>query len=352
MQLRADALAAHLERGVLARVYTVSGDEPLLAIEAADAIRHAARAAGVDERTILHADSRFDWSQLAQAGSGLSLFTGKTMIDLRLPGGKPGRAGGEALEAHAAAASADSLTLVTLPKLDSRTRKGGWAAALDAAGVWIDVPKIERADSPRWLAQRLARQKQRAGADALEFIADRVEGNLLAAQQELAKLALLFPEGELALEQVTDSVLNVARYDVFTLPATVLSGEAARALRQLEGLRAEGAPLPLVLWTLHEEVRTLVALRDKLDAGQAFGMISRGYRIWGREQLVERALQRVPAATLTGWLARCAQIEKLAKGLRPRELSDDAWLELAALARDMAAAIATTAAPRRSAVLA
>lgn len=355
MQLRAEALAAHLARGKLARIYTVSGDEPLLAIEAADAIRLAARASGFDERTVLHADSRFDWSQLARAGSGLSLFAGRTMIDLRLPAGKPGRSGGEALEAHARAAAEDSLTLVTLPKIDGRTRKGGWAAALDAAGAWIDVPKIERADLPRWLAQRLARQKQHAGADALEFIADRVEGNLLAAQQELAKLALLYPEGELALEQVTDSVLHVARYDVFALPATVLSGDAGRALRQLEGLQAEGAPLPLVLWTLHEDVRTLVALREQLDAGKAFGMISRGYRIWGREQLVERALSRVPGPTLTDWLARCAQIEKLAKGLRPRELCDDAWIELASLVRDIAAAVAApapTAAPRRAAALA
>ena len=355
MQLKADALAAHLARGKLARIYTVSGDEALLAIEAADAIRRAARAGGFDERTVLHADSRFDWSQLAQAGSGLSLFSSKTMIDLRLPAGKPGRNGGEALEAHARSAGEDSLTLITLPKLDGRTRKGGWAVALQTAGVWIEVPKIERAELPRWLAQRLAHQKQHAGADALEFIADRVEGNLLAAQQELAKLALLYPQGELALEQVTDSVLHVARYEVFALPATVLGGDAGRALRQLEGLQAEGAPLPLVLWTLHEEVRTLLALREQLDAGQSFGAISRGYRIWGREQLVERALSRMPAAMLSAWLARCAQIEKLAKGLRPRELCDDAWQELAALAREMASAVATPApmnAARRAAALA
>lgn len=339
MSLRADALAAHLARGSLSSLYIVSGDEPLLVIEAADAIGQAARAQGFEERTVLHADARFDWSQLAQAGAGLSLFSNKTLIDLRLPSGKPGRTGGEALQAHAAHLSESALTLITLPRLDSRTRKGGWAAALEGAGVWVDVPKVERADLPRWLAQRLARQKQSASAPALEFIADRVEGNLLAAQQELAKLALLYPEGELALEQITDSVRNVARYDVFALPATVLSGQAARALRQLEGLQAEGAPLPLVLWTLHEEVRTLVALRDKVAHGQPFASAARAYRIWGRESLVERAVQRVAAPTLLAWLNRCAQIEKLAKGLRPRELCDDAWIELAALTRDMAAAV-------------
>lgn len=348
MQLKADALAAHLTRGKLARLYVVSGDEPLLVIEAADAIRSTARAAGFEERTVLHADARFDWSQLAHAGSGLSLFASKTFIDLRLPSGKPGRSGGEALSAHATALANDALTLITLPRLDARTRKVSWATALEAAGVWVDVPRIDRADLPRWLSQRLAKQKQQASADAIEFIADRVEGNLLAAHQELEKLALLCPEGELALEQVTDSVLNVARYDVFTLPTTVLSGNAARALRQIEGLAAEGAPLPLALWTLHEEVRTLVALRDAIDAGQSFSAISRGYRIWGREHLVERALQRVSAATLLDWLARCAAIEKLAKGLRPRELGDDAWLEIAKLVRAMTTAVAAPTPQRRA----
>ncbi len=339
MALRPDALAAHLTRGPLALLYIVSGDEPLLVIEAADAIGKAARAQGFEARTVLNADARFDWSQLAQAGSGLSLFSSKTLIDLRLPSGKPGRTGGEALQAHATNLGEGTLTLITLPRLDGRTRKGGWAAALESAGVWVDVPKVERTDLPRWLTQRLARQKQSASAQAIEFIADRVEGNLLAAQQELAKLALLYPEGELALEQVTDSVRNVARYDVFGLPATVLAGQTARALRQLEGMQAEGAPLPLVLWTLHEEVRTLVALRDKVAGGQPFASAARAYRIWGRESLVERALQRVAAPTLLAWLNRCAQIEKLAKGLRPRELCDDAWVELAALAREMAAAV-------------
>lgn len=339
MQLRADALTAHLARGKLAPLYAVSGDEPLLVLEAADAIRHAARAQGFEERTVLHADARFDWSQLSQAQSGLSLFSSKTLIDLRLPGGKPGRSGGEALQTHAANLSEGALTLLTLPRLDSRTRKGGWAAALEGAGVWVDVPKIERAELPRWLTQRLAQQQQRCNAEALDFMADRVEGNLLAAHQELAKLALLYPAGELTLEQVSDSVLNVARYDVFALPATVLSGQSARALRQLEGMRAEGAPLPLVLWTLHEEVRTLVALRDKVQSGQPFASAARAYRIWGREQAVERALQRVNGRTLLGWLEQCAQIEKLAKGLRPRELCDDAWTELGRLAQAMAQAV-------------
>ena len=352
MQLRADALAAHLaakqRAGALAAVYTVSGDEPLLVIEAADAIRAAARAAGFNERTVLHADARFDWSELAAAASGLSLFAGQTLIDLRLPTGKPGRSGGEALATHATAPPPGTLTLVTLPRLDGKTRKSGWAAALDAAGVWVEVPKVDRDALPRWLRERLAGQQQSADSAALEFIADRVEGNLLAAQQELAKLALLYPSGELALEQVTDSVTHVARFDVFSLAATILSGKSARALRQLEGLRAEGAPLPLVLWTLHEEVRTLVALKGELVAGKSFAAVARSYRVWGRESLVEHMLARTAATQLADWLARCATIEKLAKGLRPPQLCDDAWVELMALARDMANVVATPPAPGAS----
>ncbi|HEU0202075.1 MAG TPA: DNA polymerase III subunit delta, partial [Burkholderiaceae bacterium] len=227
MQLRLDALAAHLAKGKFARVYTVAGDEPLLANEAIDAIRAAARAAGFTERNVLFASARFDWWQLTQAAQGLSLFAERKIVEVRLPSGKPGRTGGDALKQHAAGGSDDVLTLVTLPKLDKTARTSGWATALEAAGVWIDVMRIERAQLPAWIRTRLGRQQQSAEREALEFIADRVEGNLLAAHQEIAKLGLLYPPGPLSLEQVTDSVLNVARFGVFDLPAVMLAGERA-----------------------------------------------------------------------------------------------------------------------------
>lgn len=349
MQLRPDALPSHLAKGRLACCYTLSGDEPLLVIEAADAIVRAARAQGFSERTVLHADARFDWSRLAQAASGLSLFTDKTFIDLRLPSGKPGRPGADALRAHAQSATEHTLTLITLPRLDARSKKSDWAEALQAAGVWVDVASIERAQLPQWLSARLARQKQSADAQALDFMAERVEGNLLAAAQELAKLALLYPEGELTLEQVADSVLDVARYDVFKFADTVLAADSRRALKQLEGLRAEASPLPLVLWTLHEQVRNLLILQEKVNGGQNLSAAARALRLWGREALFERALRKLRSAQLVAWLDRCGQIEKLTKGLHPTALCDDPWAELARLAADIAGSLAAPTANMRRA---
>ena len=203
MQLKAEQLRLHLDgrlrAGSLAPIYTVAGDEALLALEAQDAIRAAARSAGHAEREVLHADARFDWSQLAASARSRSLFCARRIIELRIPTGKPGKDGALALAAHARAPADDTLTLVALPRLERRVRESEWAAALDQAGVWIDVPKIERAGLARWIDARLRRQDQQADADALEFIADRVEGNLLAAHQEISKLALLHPAGPLSL---------------------------------------------------------------------------------------------------------------------------------------------------------
>jgi len=334
MQLKAEALAGHLKArsadGRLAPIYVVAGDEPLLALEAADAVRAAARGAGYGEREVLHADARFDWSRLEQARTGLSLFAEKRIVDLRLPGGKPGKSGGEALRDFAQDPPPDLLLLVALPRLDREARSSRWVQALGQAGVWVDVERIERAALPDWIAARLARHGLRAPREALEFIADRVEGNLLAAHQEIAKLALLFPaNAPLTAEQVTDAVLNVARYDVFSLGPALLAGDGARALRLLEGLRAEGEPLPLVLWVVAEELRTLLRAQDAVAAGKPLGTVARELRIWGpRERLLPQALRRVSAATAASLLARCADVDRLAKGLAAPRADSDPWLEL------------------------
>jgi DNA polymerase-3 subunit delta len=342
MQLKAESLPGHLRSraasGDLAPIYVVAGDEPLLAIEAADAIRAAARAAGYSEREVLHADARFDWSRLAQAATGLSLFADKRIVELRLPGGKPGRAGGDALREFAQQPPPDLLALVALPRLDREARSSRWAQALEHAAVWIDVERIERAALPEWIAARLSRQQQRAPREALEFIADRVEGNLLAAHQEIAKLALLFPEGALTLEQIADAVLNVARYDVFALAPALLAGDGPRALRLLEGLRAEGEPLPLVLWVVAEELRTLLRAQDAVAGGKALGAVARELRIWGpREKLLPQALRRLSSAVVAALLARCADVDRLAKGLAAPRADSDPWLELSDIALACAA---------------
>jgi len=342
MLLKADGLAGHLKTrqkaGALAPVYVVAGDEPLLAIEAADAIRAAARAMGFAERELLHADARFDWSRLTQAATGLSLFAEKRMVELRLPGGKPGKAGGEALRAFADSPPPDLLALIALPRLDRETRGSRWAAALEHAGVWVDIVRIERQALPEWIGARLARNRQQAAREALEFIADRVEGNLLAAHQEIGKLALLHPPGELSLEQVADAVLNVARYDIYALVPALLAGDGPRALRLLDGLRVEGEPLPLVLWVVSEELRTLLRAQEAVAAGRPFGTVARELRIWGpREKLMPKALRRLPAATLAALLARCADVDRLVKGLAAPERDNDPWLELGDIALACAA---------------
>lgn len=333
MLLKPDALPAHLGRGKLAPLYTVSGDEPLLALEAVDAIRVAARRAGFTERKVVHADARYDWSQLTGAAQGLSLFAERRLLEVRLRTGKPGKEGAAVLAAHAARAGDDLLTIVALPRLDAATRRSPWAEALERHGVWIDVPKIERDALPAWIARRLARNEHSADGEALQFIADRVEGNLLAAHQEIQKLALLYPSGVLTLQQIADSVLNVARFEVFGLPQAMLAGDPARVLRMVESLKAEGEPLPLALWAVSDELRTLLRVKAALERGAAPAQATR--EAWVRrdkESAVQRAAQRLQTPELATLLARCAETDRLFKGLRAPRADSDAWLELADIA--------------------
>lgn len=254
MILRAEQLSDHLTRP-LAPLYVVHGDEPLLVIEAADAIRAAARAQGFDEREVMVVDATFRWDDLFLAAGNLSLFGGSKLVDLRLPTGKPGRDGGEALQRYAKAAVDGVVTLITLPEMDWQAKKASWFGALVAAGVAIECNAPPLAQLPQWIAGRLAAQQQRAPREALDFIAAHVEGNLLAAHQEVQKLALLQPAGDLALADVEAAVLNVARYDIGDLRAAVQANDTARAARTLDGLRAEDAAPPLVLWALADVAR-------------------------------------------------------------------------------------------------
>lgn len=341
MQIKAEGLPAVLARAERERrmpaLITVASDEALLAQEAQDAIRATARAVGYSEREVLQADARFDWSRLAQATQGLSLFAERRIVDLRLPTGKPGLAGAAALEALAQNLADDTLMMIALPRLDRRARETRWVSALERAGILLEIDSVDRARLPRWIGERLARQQQSAAEDALVFIAERVEGNLLAAHQEIAKLGLLYPAGELTLAQVADSVLNVARYDVFQLPLAMLAGDAPRVQKTMAGLRAEGEAIPLVLWAITEELRTLIRVKSQVDAGRPFAMAARENRLWGpRERLVERALGRIDVGRLGRAVARAATVDRLAKGLRAPRADSDPWLELTDLALELA----------------
>lgn len=325
MQLRLDALDAHLAK-TLAPLYVITSDEHLLALEAADRIRKAARAQGFSEREVLVVERSFKWGELLAANQSQSLFGDRKLIELRIPTGKPGKDGGQALQEYVGALNPDNVTLITLPKLDWQTQKGAWVAALQQAGVYIDIPMVERAQLPAWIGARLAAQRQSADRQSIDFIADRVEGNLLAAHQEIQKLALLHPEGKLSFEQVQDAVLNVARYDVFKLNEAMLAGDAARLVRMIEGLKGEGEALPLVLWAMAEEIRTLLKLKAGTAQGKSVGMLLKEYRIWGpREKLMEPALRRLKLSTLEGALQQAAQVDKMVKGLRAKAFAGDAW---------------------------
>lgn len=336
MQLRVEALDGHLAKP-LAQLYVISSDEHLLALEAADKIRRAARAQGYSEREVLSVERSFKWGELLAANQALSLFGDKKMIELRIPTGKPGKDGGAALQSYAKDLSPDNLTLITLPKLDWATQKAAWVASLQQAAVYIEIAPVERAQLPNWIAARLAAQGQSAERAAIDFIAERVEGNLLAAHQEIQKLGLLHAAGKLSYEQVQDAVLNVARYDVFKLSEAMLAGDPARLVRMLEGLKGEGEALPLVLWAVAEEIRTLLKLKAGMAQGRPLGAMLKEYRIWGpRERMMEPALRRISLPVLEAAMQQAAQVDKMIKGLRAKAYAGDAWDAMLQLALNVA----------------
>lgn len=328
MRVAADQLGKHLEKG-LQPLYVVHGDEPLLAIECADRVRTAARRAGYTEREVFTVETGFDWSSLSMAGNSLSLFASQRLMEVRIPGGKPGTEGAQRLQDYCAALPQDTVTLVTLPKLDRQAQNSKWFTALEDAGVTVPVYPIERARLPQWVAGRLAQQGQRASAETLQFLADQVEGNLLAAHQEVQKLALLFPQGELAFAQVQEAVLDVARFDVFKLGDALLAGDAPRLARMLQGLQEEGEGAVLVLWALTNEIRTLLRIKAGLRRGESMPKLLREARVWeSRQSLVERALKRVNEPVLEKALVRAAELDRMSKGLG----AGDIWDEMLQLA--------------------
>jgi DNA polymerase-3 subunit delta len=343
MQLAPAQLAAHLQKG-LKPLYTLHGDEPLLVQEAADAIRAAARARGYTERSVhTVAGAHFDWGAVLAAAGAMSLFADRQLLEVRIPSGKPGKDGSAALQqlAEGAAGNDSTLTLVMLPRLDRMTRSAAWFAALEGAGVSLAFEPIERAALPPWIAQRLALQGQRVrageeGQRSLQFFADRVEGNLLAAHQEIQKLALIYPAGELGFEQLEAAVLDVARYDVARLSTAVLSGQVVRAARMLDGLQAEGEAAVLVHYTLADDIRALKRVKDALAEGRPLPLALREQRVWGaKERLFERVLPRLEAGALDELLQAAHKVDGIVKGLRFPGWPADGWQALQRLAMDL-----------------
>lgn len=324
MRISSEELPRQLAKG-LAPLYVIHGEAMLLSIEAADAIRAAARAAGYTEREVFIAEQNFKWAELRNSAQSLSLFAARKVIDLRIPSGKPGVEGAQALQQHCENLPPETVTLISLPKLEPAAYKSKWFSALEQHGLLISADDIALPALPNWIANRLQRQQQSANKETLDFLAQRVEGNLLAALQEIQKLALLFPSGALTFEQVSGAVMDVARYDVFDLSAAMLGGDAARYARILDGLRAEGTATVLILWSLADDIRLLARTSRALQQGGNLDHALREARVWGmKKPLVERAVRRFSPAFAERALQRAAQIDRLIKGLR----QGDVWDEL------------------------
>ncbi|MBK6295946.1 MAG: DNA polymerase III subunit delta [Rhodoferax sp.] len=357
MQLAPAQLPKHLQKE-LKSLYVLHGDEPLLVQEAADAIRASARAQGYSERSShTVSGANFDWSEVLAAGGSLSLFADKQIVEIRIPSGKPGKEGGPALEQLAGQARGNdsTLTLVMLPRLDKAAKTSAWFAALEREGASVQLDPVERAALPQWIAQRMALQGQRVAAGdeglrTLQFFADRVEGNLLAAHQEIQKLALLYAQGELSFEQVESAVLNVARYDVFKLSEAVLAGQHLRVQRMLDGLQAEGEAEVLVHYTLSEDIRALKRVKDAMAAGTPLPVALREQRVWGiKERLYERVLPRLSVASLNRLLAAAHQVDGIVKGLKQPDWPSNPWQALHRLAMMVCRQVATQPARQRPA---
>jgi len=333
MKLSVRQLDAHL-RGPLAALYAVHGAEPLVALEAADRIREAARKAGCAEREVFYAEPGVDWAKLDLAASNLSLFASKRMVELRIPTGKPGAEGGRAIEAWCAKVAArgnpapfeDVLSLIILPELEWQSLKTQWFAALDRSGVVVEAKAVGRDELPDWLAERLSRQGQRASVETLEWLADRVEGNLLAARQEIEKLALLAPKGEITLEAIGEAITDVSRFERDSLTEAIHAGDRARIARVAASLKAEGEPLPLALWTLTEELRLAMAI----SAGQR----PRRFLTPERTRAIEKTAKRHTAASFDRELLRAHRIDRMIKGVE----TGDPWESILELAFGIAGA--------------
>jgi DNA polymerase-3 subunit delta len=323
LNIPAERLPDQLARG-LAALYVVVGDEPLAAQEAGDAIRAAARAAGYSERSVYTVLGRYNWQGIFAAGDNLSLFAERRLTEIRIPSGKPGVDGAKALEAYASRLPADTLTLISLPGLDWKTMQSRWFVALAQRGVVVEARPIDRAALPGWIDRRLAKLGLRADRAALAFLADQVESNLLAAQQEIDKLALLLPAGPVTLADVEHAVVDVSRLEADALADALYAGDSTRFAQIVTDLKDSGEAVPAILWQVSAAVGLLLRIKSAIAQGDSPAGIMR--TLWGRDRQrapqIERAVKRLSLAQVEMALADLALIDRQAKGL---ERVGDPW---------------------------
>lgn len=324
MQLTPSQLRQHLAKS-LAPLYVLAGDEPLAQSECLDAIRQAARQDGADERSSFIVDRSFNWQVIQQFGQALSLFASKRILEIAIPNGKPGIEGGKVLAELAENPIPDTTTVIILPALARETKNSVWFSKLQSAATLIELHDVVPEKLPKWIEKRLALQQQTTDSASLAFMAHQVEGNLLAAHQEIQKLGLLYPAGELSAVEISTAVLNVSRYDAFKLGEAVLSGDTERTARILQGLQDEGEQPVAVMNPLIWVLRPLVRVKRAQVRGENVNNAMTSARIYGeRQQLTKKALSRLSLRQLEAALQKLCDIDRIAKGI----MLGDAWLEL------------------------
>lgn len=317
-------------------LYLISGDETLLVIEACDLLRHTAQQSGYTERATLTLEARSDWSALDAALQNTSLFGDQKLVEVHLPSGRPGRVGADKLNQLAEQVKKQQLqnliVMLTLPRIDATISRSKWLRNLSAQASDVRIPTIRREQLPSWIAGRLKKQQQQVEQASLEWLADKVEGNLLAAHQEIQKLGLLYPTGKISAEHVEQAVLDVARYNVFDLREAMLAADTSKALAILHGLKAEGTALPLVLWAVGEEIRLLARLATLANSGHDISPELRRQRVFGkREQLVRQTVTRASPQRWPAAVQHAHDIDRLIKGLPVEGRLNDPWEELSRL---------------------
>tara|TARA_B110000503_G_scaffold133620_1_gene211445 strand:- start:1837 stop:2883 length:1047 start_codon:yes stop_codon:yes gene_type:complete len=324
MRLKAEQLSAHLASKGLSSLYIISGDEPLLVQESADIIRTEAKLHGYNERKLFHVGSKFDWNSVLIEASNISLFSEKKLLEIRIISGKPGDKGSKTLQEHLTKINTDTLTLIITPKLDNSSTKSKWFTAIENQGVSVQIWPISTPQLPQWLNQRLNQSGIRANQEAIGVLADRVEGNLLSAIQEIEKLKLLAPKEELTGKAMSDIVVDSSRFNVFVLLDKIMGSEAKKACHILQGLRSEGTDATIILWAITRDLRILIKGSEAVYSGESIDSVLQKLGVWeSRKPLIKKAISQIPVERLRQMLKLSGAIDRAIKGMRSGSPWDD-----------------------------
>ncbi|MFT7266900.1 MAG: DNA polymerase-3 subunit delta [Porticoccus sp.] len=324
MRLKSEQLSAHLASKGLSSVYIISGDEPLLVQESADIIRTAAKLHGYNERNLFYADSKFDWNGVLIEASNISLFSEKKFLEIRIIAGKPGDKGSRVLQEHLAKINTETLTLIITPKLDSSSTRSKWFTAIENQGISVQIWPVSTPQLPQWLHRRLNQSGIQASQEAISVLADRVEGNLLSAIQEIEKLKLLAPEKELTGKAMSDIVADSSRFNVFVLLDKIMESEAKKACRILQGLRSEGTDATIILWAITRDLRILIKGSEAVHSGRGIDSVLQQLGVWeSRKPLIKKTISRISVERLRQMLKLSGGIDRAIKGTRQGSPWDD-----------------------------